>query len=158
MLNTAFSAIRLVSLGDDVSAISAAWARTWPDWQRLLTLSLEPSCVNAVSPPHVLHSSLTIQPLRTVSHSVFLDLIIFLVNIESDVLATYTETIRTVFITLESWIRTSGTNNAKFLKTKQALDTQNTSGTRPDEVEKQRSSIQTDILASEKLKLLRSRS
>jgi hypothetical protein len=49
ILATAFNISRLVLLGDDSEAVRAFWARTWPDWQRLLTLSYEPNCVNAVS-------------------------------------------------------------------------------------------------------------
>jgi hypothetical protein len=50
ILATAFNISRLILLGDDVEVINVSWARTWPDWQRLLTLSFEANCVNAVSP------------------------------------------------------------------------------------------------------------
>lgn len=49
MLSTAFNTTRLVLLGQDDEAISVFWARTWPDWQRLLSLSNEANCVNSVS-------------------------------------------------------------------------------------------------------------
>lgn len=49
MLSTAFNITRLILLRSEVEAIRAFWARTWPDWQRLLSLSNEANCVNSVS-------------------------------------------------------------------------------------------------------------
>jgi hypothetical protein len=49
MLSTAFNITRLILLGRDQEAIGVFWARTWPDWQRLLSLSNEAHCVNSVS-------------------------------------------------------------------------------------------------------------
>ena len=49
MLSTAFNITRLILLGKDAEAIEVFWARTWPDWQRLLNLSNEVNCVNSVS-------------------------------------------------------------------------------------------------------------
>jgi hypothetical protein len=49
MLSTAFNITRLILLGKDAEAIGVFWARTWPDWQRLLNLSNEVNCVNSVS-------------------------------------------------------------------------------------------------------------
>ena len=49
MLSTAFNITRLILLGGDEEVIGAFWARTWPDWQRLLNLSNEANCVNSVS-------------------------------------------------------------------------------------------------------------
>ena len=56
MLSAAFNTTRLVLLGQDDEAISVFWARTWPDWQRLLSLSSEANCVNAVSHSMVMSS------------------------------------------------------------------------------------------------------
>lgn len=50
MLSTAFNITRLILLGSDVEVNGVFWARTWPDWQRLLSLSNEANCVNSVSP------------------------------------------------------------------------------------------------------------
>jgi hypothetical protein len=52
MLSTSFNITRLVLLGDEKEAIAVFWSRTWPDWQRLLNLSLEAHCVNAVCHSH----------------------------------------------------------------------------------------------------------
>jgi hypothetical protein len=49
MLSTAFNITRLILLGSEIEAIGVFWARTWPDWQRLLSLSNEANCVNSVS-------------------------------------------------------------------------------------------------------------
>ena len=49
MLSTAFNITRLILLGTNVEATGVFWARTWPDWQRLLSLSNEANCVNSVS-------------------------------------------------------------------------------------------------------------
>jgi hypothetical protein len=63
LLSLVFVAIRLAILaahdppsdvsergfGDD--AVEALWARVWPDWHRLLTLSFNPGSVNEVSDP-----------------------------------------------------------------------------------------------------------
>ncbi|KAL7420508.1 hypothetical protein Q5752_004458 [Cryptotrichosporon argae] len=46
------------------AAVDTFWARVWPEWNRLLVLSLDATCVNG--------------PLRAVTHSIVLDLIIFL--------------------------------------------------------------------------------
>jgi hypothetical protein len=50
MLSTAFNVTRLALLGKHAEASGVFWARTWPDWQRLLNLSNEINCVNSVSP------------------------------------------------------------------------------------------------------------
>lgn len=49
MLTTLFNLIRLVMLGTDTEAIEVFWDRTVPDWNRLLTISTETTCVNTVS-------------------------------------------------------------------------------------------------------------
>lgn len=49
MLTAMFNLIRLVMLSTDIEAIEVFWDRTTPDWNRLLTISTETTCVNTVS-------------------------------------------------------------------------------------------------------------
>ena len=159
MLSTAFNLTRLILLGTDVEAIEVFWARTWPDWQRLLSLSNEANCVNSVSCSRSMdHLKLIHQPLRAVSHSVFLDLVIFLVTIKSTTLASGRESITHAVARLEDHLQAtaSTTTGGKLHKAKQSLAESVQHTTKPD-CEDIRKSIRADMLASEKLRALRTR-
>ena len=48
MLTTLFNLIRLVMLAADPEGVEVFWDRIVPDWNRLLSISTEPICVNTV--------------------------------------------------------------------------------------------------------------
>ncbi|ORY30604.1 hypothetical protein BCR39DRAFT_529130 [Naematelia encephala] len=86
MLSLVFVVFRLVILASSAmipdaeevrrlqdDAIEMLWMRIWPDWSRLVSLSLDQNCVNG--------------PLRAVVHSVLLDVIMFLAAASSNVLS-----------------------------------------------------------------------
>jgi hypothetical protein len=159
ILSTAFNTTRLVLLGQDDEAISVFWARAWPDWQRLLNLSNEVNCVNAVSLFFQIHElSSLLKPLKAVSQSVFLDLVIFIKTVDSSLLTNARESIMNALIQLEDRLQvaTSTTATTKLQKAKQCLTAQGTGSSKAD-VDNIRRGIRADMLASEKLNALRTR-
>ncbi|WWD18729.1 hypothetical protein CI109_103183 [Kwoniella shandongensis] len=65
--------------GQSAAAMDTLWKRIWPDWFRIITLSVDPTCVNG--------------PLRAVAHSVFLDTILFLSSSQSTILTSHAGTL-----------------------------------------------------------------
>jgi hypothetical protein len=88
---------------------------------------------------------------------VFLDLVVFSATIKSRLSTTASEAIKSTMTTLGDWIEVSGASNAKFLRAKVSLETSSVTSGQSDEVEKHRRAVRADMLATEKLRLLRSR-
>nr|XP_019013028.1 uncharacterized protein I206_02525 [Kwoniella pini CBS 10737]OCF51809.1 hypothetical protein I206_02525 [Kwoniella pini CBS 10737] len=86
------------------------WCRIWPDWYRLITISLDSTCVNG--------------PLKAVSHSVFLDIIIFLGITHSTILSKHSGTLSHALTVLVKYQESIGTGNTsgKLQKAAQVLD------------------------------------
>jgi hypothetical protein len=99
-----------------------------------------------------------IQPLKAVSHSVFLDLVIFLKTVQSPLLTTGRESILRALSELEEHLQLASTTAAgsKLQKAKQSLVDSDHGATRVD-LEMMKKGIRADMLASEKLKALRIR-
>lgn len=57
MLSSTFNMIQLAILHMDEQSSEGFWDRTWPDWHRLLTISTEKTCVNAVDHPPLVRLS-----------------------------------------------------------------------------------------------------
>ncbi|WWC96533.1 hypothetical protein V866_003401 [Kwoniella sp. B9012] len=89
-------------------AMDTFWCRIWPDWYRLLTISLDSSCVNG--------------PLKAVSHSVFLDTIIFLGQVHSSILTKHSGTLSHALTVLVNQESLSSTSGGKMQKAAQVLD------------------------------------
>nr|XP_018262073.1 uncharacterized protein I303_05088 [Kwoniella dejecticola CBS 10117]OBR84231.1 hypothetical protein I303_05088 [Kwoniella dejecticola CBS 10117] len=128
--------------------MDAFWCRIWPDWYRLLTISLDANCVNG--------------PLKAVSHSVFLDTIIFLGTAHSSILSRHAGTLSHALTVLVKYQESQGTGNTtgKLQKAAQVLDRISTGisiGGNVGESERSGvvSTIKKDLSATERLKALR---
>ncbi|WVF68781.1 hypothetical protein IAT40_003553 [Kwoniella sp. CBS 6097] len=119
------------------------WCRIWPDWYRLLTLSLDTTCVNG--------------PLRAVAHSVFLDTIIFLGATRSPILSRHAGTLSHALAMLVKHQESAGgQTSSKMQRAAQVLDriasgTSNIRGDRKALVV----SIRKDLGATERIRALR---
>jgi hypothetical protein len=87
---------------------------------------------------------------------VFLDVILFLASLKSPLLASSSENIATCLVSLDDWLQTVGVSNTKLVKAKQSL-TADLATSETSALDRIRSGIRADILASEKLKTLRGR-
>ncbi|GFZ50618.1 hypothetical protein JCM24511_08376 [Saitozyma sp. JCM 24511] len=124
--------------------VEAMWNRIWPDWYRLISISLDPSCVNA--------------PLRAVAHSVFLDLVIFLSSSRSHLLVIHAGTISHAVQMLVHYTETTnGQGTGKLIKAVSALegDERLESSSRADLSATGLAAIRGDLLATERLRALR---
>jgi len=98
-----------------------------------------------------------VQPLKAVSQSVFLDLVIFIKTINSSLLANARDSIMQALIRLGDRPQAASTTaSTKLLKAKQSLAARD-HGSRKADVGSIRRGIRADMLASEKLKALRSK-
>ncbi|OCF37304.1 hypothetical protein I316_01213 [Kwoniella heveanensis BCC8398] len=94
--------------GED-DGMDTLWCRIWPDWYRLLTLSLDTTCVNG--------------PLRAVAHSVFLDTINFLDVTRSPILSRHAGTLSHALAMLVKHQESSGgQTSSKMQRAAQVLD------------------------------------
>jgi hypothetical protein len=85
------------------------WHRLWPEWERLLGLSLAPSCVNL--------------PQRAVTLSVLMDIILFIGANQPNLLVEPAPTLARGLATLEEWHHSAGSSvPAKLHKANAALD------------------------------------
>lgn len=90
-------------------ALAAFWRRLWPDWERLLALSLAPTCANTA--------------LRSVGHSVLLDIVIFVGQAQPSLLIEPATLIGSGLKMLEEWYpRSQNTAPAKLGRAFSALD------------------------------------
>lgn len=97
------------------------------------------------------------QPLRTVSHFVYFDIIIYLGSVSASLLSTHNESIANTLTLIERWMAgNAGSGKAKLDKAKEALQGagQTTISFDPAIVRK---GIKGDMLVSEKIKALRGR-
>ncbi|KIR32183.1 hypothetical protein I352_05415 [Cryptococcus deuterogattii MMRL2647] len=157
LISLAFTVIRLALLGvrdgpvsnedgereaDDEDAVGILWTRIWPEWIRLFRLSFESNCVNGA--------------LRTVTHSVFLDLLIFLGTIQSPILIRHTESLSATLVMLVQYQEISGiTPSSKLQKATQIMEKVGTlsAGGVADRVGMVES-LKADLLATERIKVL----
>ncbi|KAK8858838.1 hypothetical protein IAR55_003068 [Kwoniella newhampshirensis] len=125
---------------DDV--LNSLWTRIWPDWYRLLTLSLDKGCING--------------PLRAVAHTVFLDTIIFLSSAQSSLLMTHAGTLsHGLSILVRYQESVPGQQSGKVQKAiKVLLGVRLISGTTVDRKELIKG-IERDLMAMERLRALR---
>nr|XP_019045323.1 hypothetical protein I302_05712 [Kwoniella bestiolae CBS 10118]OCF24253.1 hypothetical protein I302_05712 [Kwoniella bestiolae CBS 10118] len=137
--------VMMSNMEDD--AMDTFWCRIWPDWYRLLTISLDLSCING--------------PLKAVSHSVFLDTIIFLGQTHSSILTKHSGTLShalTVLVKYQESSTASG-GGGKMQKAAQVLDRISTGvgiGHISDDDRKTIvGNIRKDLGATERLKALR---
>ncbi|OCF56840.1 hypothetical protein L486_05695 [Kwoniella mangroviensis CBS 10435] len=127
-------------------AMDTFWCRIWPDWYRLLTISLDSSCING--------------PLKAVSHSVFLDTIIFLGQVHSSILTRHSGTLSHALTVLVKYQESlSSTSGGKMQKAAQVMDRiSNGVGIGHISDSDRRtivSNIKKDLSATERLKALR---
>ncbi|WRT68054.1 uncharacterized protein IL334_005029 [Kwoniella shivajii] len=141
-------------------AMDIYWSRIWTDWFRLLTISLDPTCING--------------PLKAVSHSVYQDTIIFLGQNCSPILSKHSGTLSHALGMLvrhqellaaassgsgTSTVTGTAVTSGKMQKAAQVLDRISTGigiGN-PTEVDKLTmiNTIKKDLGATERLKALR---
>jgi hypothetical protein len=143
--------------------VGAMWNRIWPDWYRLISISLDPSCVNAVSRLDPTWFSCVgrakpgVQPLRAVAHSVFLDLVIFLSSSRSHLLVLHAGTISHAVQMLVHYTETTnGQGTGKLIKAVSALEgEEQLDPSRSDWRAGGLAAIRGDLLATERLRALR---
>lgn len=151
LLSLVYVTIRLIYLlpsiegaaTDVQEAVGLFWDRTWPDWHRYLSLSFESGCVNA--------------PLRAVAHSVFLDMVIFLYVSGSTLLLQEARVLGQALEWLGNYFESSNAGAAslaKLQKATTALETRTSGGVRSNVGALVRA-IETDLRATEKLRVLR---
>ena len=97
------------------------------------------------------------QPLKAVSQSVFLDLVVFIKTIDSSLLPNARDSIMQALTQLEERLQAASTAaSTKLQKAKQCLLAGDQGSSKAD-VDSIRRGIRADMLASEKLKALRSK-
>ncbi|ODN74054.1 hypothetical protein L202_07524 [Cryptococcus amylolentus CBS 6039] len=127
---------------DDV--LDEFWARVWPDWNRLFALSFDPKCINGA--------------LRSVTHSVFLDLLVFLDAVQSPILIRHGEALTVTLAMLAKYQDSQGmATTAKMQKAGLVLEKAGTLGLGSNvmvntaAVLKQ---LREDLLATERIQVL----
>ncbi|OXG10991.1 hypothetical protein C366_06495 [Cryptococcus neoformans Tu401-1] len=126
----------------DEDAVDILWTRIWPEWIRLFRLSFDPNCVNGA--------------LRTVTHSVFLDLLTFLGGIYSPILLRHTESLSVNLAMLVQYQETLGVApSGKLQKATQIMEKVGTHsvGGVADRMGMMES-LKADLLAMERMKIL----
>lgn len=124
-----------------MEALEAFWRRLWPEWDRLLTLSLAPTCPNPT--------------LRQVTLSTLLDIVIFVASTSPPLLIAAAPVVDRGLHALEEWEATTGihSSKAKLSKALAALD----AVLRGKEVERPLSrdaamkAVRADMMATERL-------
>lgn len=102
-------------------ALSSFWRRLWPDWDRLLTLAVAPTCVNMVG---LSFANTNMQPLRAVIISVFEDIVTFIAKAAPSLFIEPAPTIARGLHTIEQYHSSSGTTpSRKLAKAVNALET-----------------------------------
>lgn len=150
-------AISATRPGDEV--IESFWSRIWPDWYRLLTLTVEPTCVNTVS---TLHQCSRVRkgrladskPLKSIAHAVFLDTLIYLGTVRSSLLVRHAGSFNHALRVMRQAQGSVGYGVGKIAKAEAAIrDT----GLKADvmDVAKIKANIRGDLLASERMRVLR---
>jgi hypothetical protein len=140
-------------------AIESFWSRIWPDWYRLLALTVEPACVNTVSlcdclpqmrQEHRTHS----QPLKSIAHTVFLDTLIYLGTVRSSLLVRHAGSLNHALRVMRRVQGSVGYGVAKTIRAEAAVRDAGLKGGAVD-VGKIKANIRGDLLASERLRSLR---
>lgn len=91
------------------------------------------------------------------SHSIFLDIIIYLNSIAAPLLSTHNESITNTILVIETWMKGhTGSGKAKLERVKELLKGAGQETVKFDAVQI-RKGIKADMLISEKIKMLRSR-
>ncbi|WVQ73477.1 hypothetical protein IAR50_003049 [Cryptococcus sp. DSM 104548] len=75
-------------------ALDEFWTRVWPDWNRLFAMSFDPKCINGA--------------LRSMTHSVFLDLLVFLGAVQSPILIRHGEALTVTLAMLAKYQDSQG--------------------------------------------------
>jgi hypothetical protein len=166
LLSVVFVTIRLallatvepVSSRHDLAGVEwmeLLWKRVWPDWFRLISLSLDSSCVNAVRPSRVTPADR--QPLQAVAHSVFLDLVMFLCATHSPLLSTHAQSLSYSVQMLVRYVETtSSQGTGKIIKAVGALEAAEQAGEVGQEAWRAViEGIKGDLSATERLRALR---
>jgi len=119
------------------------WHRLWPEWGRLLGLSLASSCIN--------------MPQRAVSLSVLMDVILFISANQPHLLVEPAPTLARGLATLEEWHHSAGTQvPAKLAKAEAALDAAALSSQPAANARRiAQRAVWADMLATERLLALR---
>lgn len=85
-------------------ALASFWRRLWPEWDRLLSLSLAPTCANPT--------------LRAVTHSTLLDIIMFVASAAPMLLVDAAPLVDRGLRALEEWDATTNLHSSKGKLTK----------------------------------------